>query len=128
MILFVLVLDCMPGGCLEHFCWKPTCCNGQDFNTCVYRFTHLFTRVFERLGSDLPSVVRWYTFLPHLMMQTLGKLTYRLLPRLASSCFIVTASTDDQDDFHAHVTKKKRLALESLESGASETMPMVLIS
>jgi hypothetical protein len=78
--------------------------------------------VFHALGSDLPSITRFYTYLPHLCKQLLGILTHQCLPRMAEHVYGGQAVGVDDDSYHGHVNKSKQKAITFLcseESGAT---------
>jgi hypothetical protein len=117
---------------LQHFCYKPSCCKGQNRAVCIERMSLLILKVFfAQLGVDLPAANRWYTFSPHLARQCGGLLCHSILPRVAKRAFIVDpASNDDDDDsYHGHANKQKQTSVDFLsdERAAIELLGVALL-
>jgi hypothetical protein len=112
------------GDFFEHFCFMPGCCKGHSIFVCAARFAKLCLVILQSLGSDLPSIVRWYTFLPHLGRQSLGMLLHKMLPRVATEMFSGTSDGDEDNSYHIQMNQKKRTALEHLTSGTDTILRM----
>ena len=117
-------------GFFQHYCFKQGCCEGQQRHIAVERiFSLLVDVVVGKLGTDLPSITRWYTFEKHLHCQTLGQITAQLLPRLVRRSFTEEQRADDEDpdDYHGQVSKKKKQSLE-FHTGREDTSLELLLA
>ena len=92
------------------------CCGGRDRRVCAQVLTDLVSELFfDRLGTDLPSHTRWYTFAPHLAIQAGAFFCHQLLPRVLSRAFSQDGSQrneDDENDYRAHCHKQQNISLE----------------
>lgn len=82
-LLFEEILNgCWWVDCIQHFCWKPNCKCGMNFESLVSMVVSRLTRaILERMGSRLPATNRWHTTGPQLAMQFLGEACQRIFPR-----------------------------------------------
>ena len=112
----------------EHYCHVVGCCSGHQLGVCIGRMVSVLARtIFLSLGSDLPSITRWYTTLPHLCKQTLGCVTHAVLPRVAELAYTSEATADaDEDSYHGAVNKKKVTSLTHLSGGPETAKTMLL--
>lgn len=99
-----------------HFCHIEGCCGGRKLSACIDKaFDLLYKCVFEDLGSQLPSIIKWYTLEIHAARQTLGQVTHAILPRVTQRAYV--GSDNDEaiangDDFHANSSKRKKQSME----------------
>ena len=77
--------------------------------------------IFMTLGNDLPSIIRFYTFLPHLCKQALGCIVNTVLPRVAKASFVGT-DDGDVDGYHSNWNQKKETSLEHLGTCPGNSM------
>jgi len=81
----------------QHFCWRPGCCARPDgqrsVHVCVDKLcAWMLEFLFQDLGAQRPSTIRWYTFPITLALQSLGFLFHRVMPR------VLSAALDDDGD------------------------------
>ena len=80
---------------IQHYCWRPGCCNNHQLDTCVDSiFSVLDEAIFSKLGEVVPSTHRWHTVGPALETQCLGMVCHNVLGRV----FNMTTGLDPDDD------------------------------
>jgi hypothetical protein len=116
---------------VQHYCIDD-CCNGQCIRVTIDRMVAWFMKaIFSRLGSDLPSQTRWYTFSPHLACQGAGMYIHGILSRVV--CHVLVPGPingdDDESSFHVHANKRKAKSVTfcSDVQSASEDLGIALV-
>ena len=117
--------------CLQHYCWRPQCCQGHSRQVAVQRICSIITEAsIDALGVDIPACNRWYTFVEHLSRQAGGMLCHRVLSRTlmraASEEDMPDSDDDTVDSWRRMVSKRLRTAVEMMSDQPSSSQTLAI--